>query len=1172
MAQREEEPVNFVHHAAINIFDEIWTDCYDRVAARVPGFQRFHCIAIPDGFPRLNLTCGESAIRLAISLVHWRKPDPNNFGWRIGNVTVPQMRRHLQRNGMKDFPIYIAAPPIPGDEDDRVLIPSRGSVHRQDNWAIVYIPDAPHAPHWTFMKVPPPQEEEIPDFVHSVCMVYTAVPHSPEPEQFWRAEVTKDNFTAFMTAKAANRACCCPLEKRCEHEVEFLRLHPNAICLSMLTDRYIRGTYRCQFKPHANVDRLPNNNVRVYHAEEQTTVGKAYGCAAILDIGKMCSPWSMISTALNPRPLDPFQQTEHPLLEIPIDVRDTNFGGMPVTGYSYEPRQSLFNDCQIATSITLGLCAALAGIGRIVDSFMDLFGTKAGQSANAPSVTSGMGMSLIQGDGVRVGCLPLCVPPSCPLASTPFLPDARVMPRVISWLKELACHFACMWKYTRTFSAAACKAAVGIGGLAVGGYLAYTGWRSLRIRLRRTRLVPIVALPKEERFGRLDDLHWNVPSVDELQSRLATLPNITADHAYDILRRIAAMENWKVKWNRSEVLTWITRVVTVPGETRLVYDSPKHKCLNCKIACMKYRMLCKRCWQRLRTERPSRYIPDEFLVYVGVLPIFSSRFSFPAVQMKPGAEVRKHGTVLFNSHSQPQEMLDWYSKQHVLTSYRGRNCGPIFMGQCPTCFPRGQETAVVAFLVRLGGVSPANPVAPWFDHLFAYFDREPIAVIEPESRGQFLKHFKGEKLAKMLEAEANINAGKYALPLKNGVPTCDMKGFTKAEKSYWFTVENDLKISKKHVKPRFICCPQPEFLFTLGPYTHAQTKWLSKQYGPTDHLFYAGCATPEQLNQWLNYVHRALGHYISIADDISACDSSHSEESMKFHRRARMKLFGRLPFDIALHYDAEETLTIKVGEYRLSVNFVNGSGVSDTSFKNSLLCLFIRLFAVAHAVRDLTHMDLAEMFEWLTYIREMVYTAASGDDGMIRCTRFIDGVDLTSPDSIRRYNEMWANFGFTVKVQVFPEEEWRMATFLACRPTWTGNFYEFTPEPARRMRSLFWQIDNSMHPVVWGRSVATSLWNSAAPNPVLGPLARWYLLNTTGGVVETSLFDNPYNPFCGYETVGKEVTTRAIKEFLIDYHLTDRDYEVYLGMLRDSPSVYVSMNCHLIRMLYRLEC
>ncbi len=1188
MAEDEERqrPANFVHAAALNIFEEIWTDCYDRVAARVNGFQRFHCIAMPDGFPGLRLTCGESALRLAISLVHWQTRDPNGFSWRVGNVTLPQMRRALQRNGLKDFPIYLAAPPLDVDED-RPLILTRGSKHRKDNWSIIYIPDGPGGrPHWTFAKIPPPEEPEV-AMRHAACLVYTDAPHEPQPGQFWRAVVTKDNMAAFLAAKAQERACSCPLEKCCEHERVFLQNNNAAVCLSLLTDRYILGSFRCQVGKCNKAERLPDNGVRIHHAEENVDIGHSYGCTAILDIGKNCSPYSMLLSALCPRPLEPWL-VEHESLEIPQEVRETNFGGIPVTAYKYEPRFGLFNAVQISGCLGVGIVSllgagrslykAVAGVSGAVSEVMHVKGRVIPEpryyQLSAPEQWAKFAKSKFECLSNLV-CLPTLpdLSPQVPIP-TPHTRMERVYETAYTWLREaLYVMRRSVTKVSpRIYTTA--KLSASLGCFAVGAYLVYVGCKALSFRLGKTRVVPVVAQPRRERYGRLDDLGWNVPSLDELQSRLAALPNVTKDHAYDILRRIAAMENWHVRWNRAEVMTWIERVVTVPGETRLLEDQPKNKCLNCKLLPMKYRMLCKICWTKLRKlPAPERYIPDEFLVYVGVLPIYSSEFKFQPSKLKNTAEVTKHGKIVFNSHSDPVEMTDWYAKQHVTTGYRGRSCGPVFMGQRPTCFPRGSETAVVAFLVRLGGESPCQAIAIWYDRLYDYFSAEPFEIIEPESRNKFLKHFKGDKLAKMLEAEMTINAGKYLQPVgRDGEPVCKMKGFTKAEKSFWFSMVDDIKIPKKYVKPRFICCPPPEFLFTVGPYTHAQTKWLSATYGPTDHLFYAGCATPNELNHWLNFVHSQLGVYVSIADDISACDASHSQQSMRFHKRARARLFGRLPDDIELHYDAEENLYIKVGEYRMKVKYVNGSGVSDTSFKNSLLCLFIRLFAIAHAVRDLTELPPTELLAWLSFVRARVYTAASGDDGMIRCPRIIAGVDVTSAEAITRYNDMWALFGFSVKVQVFEETNWRMATFLASRPTWTGEFYEFTPEPARRMRSLFWQIDNSMHPMVWGRSVATSLWAAAAANPVLGPLALWYLEHTTGSVVEATLFDNPYNPFAAYETVGREVVPRAIEEFLIDYQLTGRDYDVYLGMLKNTPSVFVSMNCHLVRQLFRLEC
>jgi hypothetical protein len=160
--------------------------------------------------------------------------------------------------------------------------------------------------------------------------------------------------------------------------------------------------------------------------------------------------------------------------------------------------------------------------------------------------------------------------------------------------------------------------------------------------------------------------------------------------------------------------------------------------------------------------------------------------------------------------------------------------------------------------------------------------------------------------------------------------------------------------------------------------------------------------------------------------------------------------------------------------------------------------------------------------------------------------------------------------GFSVKLEVYPPERWRMATYLAMRPVWDGIRYTWTPEPARRLRGLFWQLDNSMHPTAWARGIASQLRQIAVNSPVLAPIADWYLESTSGPTASVQLFSNPFSPFNNYVQTGR-LSTRAIQEFLTDYGLTPTDYDVFLSFLHSTKDVYVDFHCHLLHAVYQME-
>lgn len=1167
------QPDNFYYGALRLRAEERFSQHPDPVAAGFAELTDFPCIAMP---PAHALTCSQSVLFLAAQLTKGKADTAHSLLLRVGNLTVPQMRRTLERMGLAHFPIYVLVPeqaPLPEDYYPQ-FIQARGSKHREDNWAMLYIAATQFmAAHWTFTQISPPVERPVEER-QTRTIIYTHLPWKPVATQFWRCKLTKNNQRSYLAAVAEGRACCCNLDLFCTHEKTFLEENADAVRVSLLDNHYVDGSDRGQLDCTTTTKHAGNRIVVVQCDSQVERLNAGHHCESVLDIGKMVSPFSMLSNALFHRSIEPWKWIDaesETAIEIPTHVSKVVAGDLRITAFRYEPRYGIFGAMQIVGSLATSALLIMREFNRYVRAPVKL--TKVSVSLKPYAHRTNFLQHYVSKIESGVTSVYTSIVHSiqklwCSVTNVQILPKIpeTTLQRVYRYTYEHVERISMVIAPKLLTLSVVCSALT----------LFYFSFRALTIRLRRTRLIPVVPVPMDVPYGYVEDLNTTLPAPVEIGARLACLPSVTRDHAYDLLRRVSAEHGWLHTYDRHEIEAWIERVVTEPGFTRLPADAPG-MCLNCKAMPMKYRFLCKPCWARLRNTPvlDALYINDQMIVYNGVLPIWSSRFQFPAQRMKKSAVVfigsKGNKRVLFDHHTEPAEMQAWYERQHVVTTYRGRSCGPTFMGQRPTCFPRGHETAVVAFLVRLGGVTSCQPDNTWIDHLIHYFQLEQTPKIEPESRSVFLSHFKAEKLQKMLDAERNIANGNYKPP-KSGDPKCKMSGFTKAEKSYWFTFLFYLFMAKAEVKPRFICCPSPEFLFEIGPYTHAQTKWLGRQYTWQDHLFYAGCATPQELNAWLNFTLMQLGSFVTIADDITACDSSHSEATMRFHTAARKKLFHQISDYIETHYLAEHRLRIRVGKYKLHVDFVNGSGVSDTSFKNSLLCLFIRLFAIAHAVRDLTTFRTqAELFEFIESVRVQIYTSASGDDGLTRSLRYLYGVDIISEAAIQRYVQMWAWFGFSVKVQVYPETQWRLATYLAMRPTWTGRFYEWTPEPARRLRGLFWQIDNNMHPVVWARSVATGLAAIASSNPILGPIAQWFLDNTQGPVVPTQIFDNPYSVWHDYQLEGVSITQRAISEMLLDYELMPRDYDIFLGLLRQTGSVYVDFNCRLIHQLYRLE-
>lgn len=338
-------------------------------------------------------------------------------------------------------------------------------------------------------------------------------------------------------------------------------------------------------------------------------------------------------------------------------------------------------------------------------------------------------------------------------------------------------------------------------------------------------------------------------------------------------------------------------------------------------------------------------------------------------------------------------------------SVRGVQSGPGFQGCVPGCFPRGEATAAVAFIIR-----NLADRAHWWDsprrasrtfwsfafdllthyrHLSTQEQRLSVRGEHPlltavEEHGvpelwkegvrYWLDHLDGAKKREAEEAIRLIDEGEWPEleELKLGqhvVKSIVCKGFTKSEKTAMYEYNSDTGRFRNRVedgdqmKPRFICAVGSLFQAALGPMTHAQTKWLSAIFSPDSRMFYAGSATPDQLAGWLKGCVSVYGRPFVVVDDISAMDANHNPDSFEFHRQVRhiqfpacarsSGIFGKLEE----LYDAIQYVTVKVGAYRGRVSHINPSGVPDTSYKNSLMAILIRWAAYAHATYDI--------FEWV---------------------------------------------------------------------------------------------------------------------------------------------------------------------------------------------------------------
>lgn len=715
-------------------------------------------------------------------------------------------------------------------------------------------------------------------------------------------------------------------------------------------------------------------------------------------------------------------------------------------------------------------------------------------------------------------------------------------------------------------------------------------------------------------WGECGDLTLRLPRLNELLQRLAVRKEVTADVVIDTVRRLAHEEKWTTEIDRDEFELWLSRVVTEAGERAqpLTLAYTNGQCWTCGTFGKSYRHECKACKRRARSRVPDRPLSDAFATHMGFFPLWSEKFVLPNMVFKRGTQVRvgKAGNKVMTTRA---EVNAWLSRQKVDISQRGRLCGPMFCNQVPKCFPKGQAVALSAFLVRLGGARPypdtfpcqmcatngfgectkkctpdelvfaPNNVRPEtklaYDLLYAVFSQYVVdggltsasCPLKPESRTEFLSHFAGEKLLKMVEALAMINDG-WLENMDDEAVRVRFTGFTKAEKSYDFEWVGDCLILKIEGKPRFICSPDPVMLYYLGRYTHVQTKWLSARFLPCSRMFYAGCATPEDMNVWLNYTAGDAQHMNTIVDDVSAMDSSFTKTLLDFHERIRDLQFPHMAAHTKAAFRGEERFWVRIGEIRAFVEWVNASGVPDTSYKNTAPCLPLRVFAIVHAIWGLIGQPFELTIERYYLVLDVIYTSAAGDDGLTRVPTHMFGVDTSSPQFKMGYCKAWSFFGFNVKVDIVPPCRWRMATYLAQRPVWVGHRYEWAPEPARRLRGIFWQIDCSLHPIAWGRGIATQLLQQARALPVVSHVCQWYLARTSGPAIisAATAASHEYSPFHGAVCSG-DINERGVSEFCVDYNIPRAELDRFCRLLELVPSVLVNLNSFVLDRIYAEE-
>lgn len=690
----------------------------------------------------------------------------------------------------------------------------------------------------------------------------------------------------------------------------------------------------------------------------------------------------------------------------------------------------------------------------------------------------------------------------------------------------------------------------------------------------------------EPRVDAEDLVFAKAPFSAELRSRLALRTSVSLDKVVvrDIARRLMAESKWvhKVSWEEVEV--WVNAV----AEERGFSSQPPHVIpmllpVQC-YTCLQKRPIrwheCKDC-RRSRVHDPEVALRNQLTEYgvfhLGFVGIWSQPFTPPIVELKPNAYVK---LPKIGKTTSMAVVMTWYRGQDVTDSMRGRNAGPTFTSFTPTCYPRHKAVAILAFCFRLAGARTHQPDPRVWDAALL-FKRWRLRQLERSTKLEILLHYKGAKLRRMQQAYQEIMDGWlfdcYGRgndgTLFEAKPMLRAGGFPKAEKSSMSILPSDqgfLYLDKPRVKPRLIVNPDPKYILELSCFTHPQLKWLAETRSFKDHLYYAGCSPPEELNLWCNTTLQDLGgSFVTYNWDVNSMDSNHSKCS---YSASQSQFKQQFPgnHDRAMELlTAMRTLKLKIDNVGLYVEDVLPSGVPNTSYLNSDHSLSIAPLALAHAVRDCTNYSIADWYAFAWVVLQFVWVAVAGDDGHCRLPRYILGTDMMTAEAQGRFVEIWSLAGFPIDLVVFAELDWRHATFLAHRPVWSGHRYEWAPEHARRLRGLYWMIDCPLHPVAWARGVSRQMATAYPHDPVISVIANWYLHNTKGPTIQY-VSDNPFYAYRDYKG-GGHVTPRAIREMCEDYKVSTQDYDYFLSQLRSTRNVLVAFRCHFLDRLFQSE-
>jgi hypothetical protein len=252
-------------------------------------------------------------------------------------------------------------------------------------------------------------------------------------------------------------------------------------------------------------------------------------------------------------------------------------------------------------------------------------------------------------------------------------------------------------------------------------------------------------------------------------------------------------------------------------------------------------------------------------------------------------------------------------------------------------------------------------------------------------------------------------------------------------------------------KPRAIQAPPDWVHVLLGPHLKTCLHQIETVFVHTSHIFYAGCATPPMMNEWLHTL-SGLNGYVFLCIDYKMFDCTHSDISFDFAEDIYKMLVDFSP-ELAELLRRLRIPSGQAGKVKYKApKPMNGSGRPDTSLVNIVNSIAALIVTCAHLIFH-TPVDQITLDQCKTAI-ELVYIGAAGDDSVVALptVTWINGVRRVTLVNKTSIENAIGTFGFDAPAdKVTICSSFSEVVFLGHRPYPVGGRWYWGPTLARRL-------------------------------------------------------------------------------------------------------------------------